>query len=111
MRNFVRDLDKSPTLEDAVDVADAFSSITDSSMRNLLLTEIRKNKNSSLYTLLDELCTAVVEDNTTTNTTHLLLNNVGALSINSLKNNQQKVVIRQYFYGDKDGAKIFYRSE
>jgi hypothetical protein len=107
MRNFVRDLDKSPTLEDAVDVADAFSSITDSSMRNLLLTEIRKNKNSSLYTLLDELCTAVVEDNTTNNTTHLLLNNVGALSINALKNNQQKVVIRQYFYGDKDGAQIF----
>ncbi|MCE2824580.1 MAG: hypothetical protein LW718_04150 [Sediminibacterium sp.] len=107
MRSFVRDLDKAPTLEDAVDVADAFSSITDTSMQNLLLTEIRKNKNSSLYALLDELCTAFVEDNTTNNTTHTLLNNVGALSINSLKNNQQKVVIRQYFYGDKDGAQIF----
>lgn len=107
MRSFVRDLDKAPTLEDAVDVADAFSSITDSSLRNLLLTEIRNNKNSSLYTLLDELCTAVAEDNTTNNTTHTLLNTVGSLTINTLKNNQQKVVIRQYFYGDKDGAQIF----
>lgn len=103
MRSFVRDLDKAPTLEDAVDVADAFSSITDTSIRNLLLIEIRKNKNSALYTLLNDLCTAVVEDNTT----HALLNNVGTLSINTLKNNQQKVVIRQYFYGDKDGAQIF----
>lgn len=107
MRSFVRDLDKAPTLEDAVDVADAFSSITDTSMQNLLLTEIRKNKNSSLYALLDELCTAFLEDNRKNNTTYALLNNVGALSINTLKNNQQKVVIRQYFYGDKDGAQIF----
>jgi len=106
MRNFVRDLDKAPTLEDAVDVADAFSSITDTSLQNLLLTEIRNNKNAALYTLLNELCTAFVEDNTTNNTAHLL-NNVGALSINSLKNNQQKVVIRQYFYGDKDGIQNF----
>jgi hypothetical protein len=107
MRNFVRDLDKAPTLEDAVDVADAFSSITDTSLQNLLLTEIRNNKNAALYTLLNELCTAFVEDNTTNNTAHLLLNNVGALTINTLKNNQQKVVIRQYFYGDKDGIQNF----
>jgi hypothetical protein len=85
MRIFVRDLDKAPTLEDAVDVADAFSSITDTSLQNLLLTEIRKNKYSSLYALLDELCTAFVEDNTTNNTSHTLLNNVGALSIHTLK--------------------------
>lgn len=107
MRSFVRDLDKVPTLEDAVDVADAFSSITDTSMQNLLLTEIRKNKNSLLYTLLDDLCTAVVEDNKKNNTTHPLLNGVGSLGFNVLKNNQAKVVIRQYFYGDKDGAQIF----
>jgi hypothetical protein len=107
MRSFVRDLDKLPTIEDAVDVADAFSSISDTSLRNLLLTEIRKNKNSTLYTLLDDLCTAVVADNQTNNNSHLLLNSVGLLGFNSLKNNQQKVVIRQYFYGDKDGAQIF----
>ena len=107
MRSFVRDLDKVPTLEDAVDVADAFSSISDTSLRNLLLTEIRKNKNSALYALLDDLCTAVVEDKQRKNSSHTLLNSVGLLGFNALKNNQQKVVIRQYFYGDKDGAQIF----
>lgn len=107
MRGFVRDLDIAPTIEDAVDVADAFSSITDTSIQNLLLTEIRKNKNSKLYALLDDLCTAVLKDNQTNNTTHELLTSASLLGFNSLKNNQQKVVIRQYFYGDKDGAQIF----
>lgn len=107
MRSFVRDLDKAPTLEDAVDVADAFSSISDTSLRNLLLAEIRKNKNSALYVLLDDLCTAVVEDKQIKNISHELFNSVGLLGFNALKNNQQKVVIRQYFYGDKDGAQIF----
>ena len=107
MRGFVRDLDNAPSIEDAVDVADAFSSITDTSIQNLLLTEIRKNKDSKLYALLDNLCTAVLKDNQTNNTTHELLTSATLLGFNSLKNNQQKVVIRQYFYGDKDGAQIF----
>jgi len=109
MRSFVRDLDKAPTLEDAVDVADAFSSITDTSIQNLLLTEIRKNKSIALYRLLDDLCTAVLEDNKTNNKTLELLNNLGILGFESLKSSQQKVVIRQYFYGDKDGVQNFDR--
>ena len=48
MQSFANDLDKSPSLEDAVDVAGAFSSITDTSIQNLLLTEIRKNNNKNL---------------------------------------------------------------
>ena len=107
MRRFVRGLDIAPTLEDAVDVADAFSSITDTSIQNLLLTEIKKNKKTKLYTLLDDLCTAVLKDNQTNKTTHELLTSATLLGFNSLKNNQQKVIIRQYFYGDKDGAQIF----
>jgi hypothetical protein len=107
MRRFVRGLDIAPTLEDAVDVADAFSSITDTSIQNLLLTEIKKNKQRTLYTLLDDLCTAVLKDNQTNKTTHELLTSATLLGFNSLKNNQQKVIIRQYFYGDKDGAQIF----
>jgi hypothetical protein len=108
MRSFVRDLDKAPTLEDAVDVADAFSSITDTSMQNLLLTEIRKNKSIALYRLLDDLCSAVLEnDKTTNNKTLELLNSLGILGFEALKSSQQKVVIRQYFYGDKDGIQNF----
>lgn len=107
MRSFVRDLDKVPTLEDAVDVADAFSSISDTSIQNLLLTEIKQNKFSALYSLLYDLCTSFLEDKKTNIPTHELLSNVGLLGFNALKNSQEKIVIRQYFYGDKDGAQIF----
>ena len=107
MRNFVRDLDIAPTIEDAVDVADAFSSITDSSIQNLLLTEIRKNKKSHLYALLNDLCTAVINDNQTNASSYELLNGVNMLGINILKSSQEQIVIRQYFYGDKDGPQIF----
>jgi hypothetical protein len=107
MRSFVRDLDNAPTIEDAVDVADAFSSITDTSIQNLLLTEIRKNKQRPLYALLNDLCTAVLNDNQTNASSHELLNGVNMLGINSLKTSQEQIVIRQYFYGDKDGPQIF----
>jgi hypothetical protein len=107
MRSFVRDLDNAPTIEDAVDVADAFSSITDTSIQNLLLTEIRKNKQRTLYALLNDLCTAVLNDNQTNASSHELLNGVNILGINSLKTSQEQIVIRQYFYGDKDGPQIF----
>jgi hypothetical protein len=107
MRSFVRDLDNAPTIEDAVDVADAFSSITDTSIQNLLLTEIRKNKQRPLYALLNDLCTAVLNDNQTNASSHELLNGVNILGINSLKTSQEQIVIRQYFYGDKDGPQIF----
>ncbi len=107
MLSFVRDLDIAPTIEDAVDVADAFSSIVDTTIQNLLLTEIRKNKQRTLYALLNDLCSAVLNDNKTNASSHELLNDVNLLGFNALKSSQQKIVIRQYFYGDKDGAQIF----
>ena len=107
MLSFVRDLDIAPTIEDAVDVADAFSSIADTTIQNLLLTEIRKNKQRTLYALLNDLCSAVLNDNKTNASSHELLNDVNLLGFNALKSSQQKIVIRQYFYGDKDGAQIF----
>ena len=107
MRRFVRDLDIAPTLEDAVDVADAFSSISDTSLQNLILSEIRKNKNNRLYQTLDALCTAGIHQKNTNPTIQALQNTFGLLDFNTLRNNQKNVIIRQYFYGDKDGIQIF----
>jgi hypothetical protein len=106
MRSFANDLDIAPTLEDAVDVAGAFSSITDTSIQNLLLTEIRKNKNSSLYKMLDELCTASLQENIS-KAPNSVLDAANLLSFHALQNKQEKIIIRQYFYGDKDGTQIF----
>jgi len=107
MRSFANGLDEAPTLEDAVDVAGAFSSITDTSIRNLLRAEIRKNNTSKLYRILDTLCTATVEENTSKAAFHLALEAVSILSYQSLQNSLHKIIIRQYFYGDKDGIQIF----
>jgi len=107
MRNFVRDLDIAPTLEDAVDVADAFSSISDTSLQNLMLTEIRKNKNNSLYQTIDALCTAAILQKDKNPAIQALQNTFGLLDFNTLRNNQKNVVIRQFFYGDTDGIQIF----
>ena len=107
MRRFVRDLDIAPTLEDAVDVADAFSSISDTSLQDLILSEIRKNKNNRLYQTLDALCTAAIHQKNTNPTIQALQNTFGLLDFNTLRNNQKNVIVRQYFYGDKDGIQIF----
>ena len=107
MRSFANDLDEARTLEDAVDVAGAFSSITDTSIQNLLLTEIRKNNKSLLYRILDTLCTATLQENISKTTIHSPLEAVSILGYKVLQNKQEKIIIRQYFYGDKDGAQIF----
>ena len=107
MCRFVRDLDIAPTLEDAVDVVDAFSSISDTSLQNLILSEIRKNKNNRLYQTIDALCTAAIEEKNTNATIESLQNTFGLLNFNTLRNNQKNVIIRQYFYGDTDGVQIF----
>jgi hypothetical protein len=104
---FVRDLDIAPTLEDAVDVVDAFSSISDTSLQNLMLSEIRKNKNNRLYQTIDTLCTADIQEKNKNATIESLQNTFGLLNFNTLRNNQKNVIIRQYFYGDTDGVQIF----
>jgi hypothetical protein len=107
MRNFVRDLDIAPTIEDAVDVADAFSSISDTSLQHLLLSEIRKYNKSKLYQTLDALCTAVIQDKNTSPTIEALQHSFRQLDFNTLRDNEKNVVIKQYFYGDTDGIQIF----
>ena len=93
MCRFVRDLDIAPTLEDAVDVVDAFSSISDTSLQNLMLSEIRKNKNNRLYQTIDALCTAAIQEKNTNATIESLQNTFGLLNFNTLRNNQKNVII------------------
>jgi hypothetical protein len=107
MQSFASDLDTSPSLEDAVDVASAFSSITDTSIQNLLRTEIRKNKKSALYAILDTLCSAYVTNNPSNILNNRIVDAATLLGFQALQNSQHKIIIRQYFYGDKDGAQIF----
>ncbi len=47
MRNFVNGLEKTGSLEDAVDVADSYASIYNKAIRNLILTQVQQNLKNS----------------------------------------------------------------
>jgi hypothetical protein len=56
--------------------------------------------------MLDELCTASLQENIS-KAPKSVLDAANVLSFHALQNKQEKIIIRQYFYGDKDGTQIF----
>ena len=116
MKNFVSDLEKNNSLEDAVDVADSYASITDASLKKLLLRQIQINiqqnkkeenqRGQKIYELLNTIFTSMDSSKTDT------LSSFGILPMYTmpnalLKDSSGKIIIQQFFYGDKDGVNIF----
>ena len=116
MKNFVSDLEKNNSLEDAVDVADSYASITDASLKKLLLRQIQINiqqnkkeenqRGQKIYELLNTIFTSMDSSKTDT------LSSLGILPMYTmpnalLKDSSGKIIIQQFFYGDKDGVNIF----
>jgi hypothetical protein len=118
MKAFVNGLDKTNNLEDAVDVADAFGSITDTQIRSLLLTQIKNNeyqatlsgnlRSIDIYTILEKLFLASA-DSTIDVSKSLGISNIYHSNNKDLQNKEGRIIIQQYFYGDKDGMGIFNR--
>ena len=119
MKNFVNNLDKTATLEDAVDVADSYASINDVKLRNLILTQIQNNlqtnkqaqnkRGKTIYQLLYDIFKS---DGKPTDTalqkTASYLPPVYNMPINLLKDDSTgKIIVQQFFYGDKDGNNVF----
>jgi hypothetical protein len=115
MTAFVKNLDKG-NLENAVDVADSYASITNKSLRSNILNNIRKNEAESIanqsskgkivYGLLNTIFTSI--DDSTINLTR----EIGIPPINEVANGYAqspngKIVEQVFFYGDEDG-KAFY---
>lgn len=118
MKGFVANLDKTNSLEDAVDVADSYSSITRTDLRRSILSYVDINYRRSIdennergkiiYGLLREIFLSA--DDTTVNLTASL----GIPSIYSVTNKEMqgetgKIVQLVFFYGDEDG-KVFFPS-
>jgi hypothetical protein len=116
MKNFVTDLEKNNSLEDAVDVADSYASITDNVLKKLLVNQVQldlqQNKNAGnirgqrIYELLNTIFTSI--DSTKTNT----LSSLGIppmynMPLSELKDSTGRIIVEQFFYGDKDGVNIF----
>ena len=114
MKRFVNGLDRTGTLEDAVDVADSYASISNPAMRKFILGEVQSNyqsatttKAKNIYSLLNTIFLSIDSTNKVDITATLGIQPVHFVPNAILKDTSGRVVIQQYFYGDKDGLNVF----
>lgn len=112
MKEFVSGLEQGPLndLEDAVDVADAFGSLTDVHLISFLKEEIKNQyelkaneKGIVIYSLL---YTIFNSSNSSDNLNEDLNNTLPPITYvpqSALKDSEGKIVQQVFFYGDKDG--------
>ncbi len=112
MYAFVNGLQKTNTLEDAVDVADSYGSITDVKLQNFLMDQVKINYEKSLieqdrrgeviYNILQTLFRSSL-DSTLNLSTALGIPPVYKVDYNSIADDSGRVVQQVFFYGDEDG--------
>ena len=117
MKSFANDLEQYWSLEEAVDVADSYASIKDSSIKKIIFDEVKLNlkkqniennlKGKIIYGLLNQIFSSF--DSTKNINTSKLYNlpSVYQLLVNNLKDSRGKINVQQFFYGDKDGKEYF----
>lgn len=118
MKSFVDGLEKNNSLEDAVDVADSYSSINDLALRKLILDEVQvnlqksqqeHNKNGEIvYDLLNNIFLSINPDNKIDLAAKYSIPPVFVMPNQLLKDTATgRINILQFFYGDKDGRDNF----
>ncbi len=117
MRSFVSGLEKTKTLEDAVDVANSYASIYNLKIQKLILDKIQENlaeaektesnRGQIVYNLLNIIFQSMDSSKHINLLARLGINEIYNMPISSLKDNTGRVIIQQFFYGDKDGQGIY----
>ena len=117
MKAFISNLDRTNSLEDAVDVADSYASIDDKNIHNLLLNQVQYNLNQatladnkrgeSIYKILNTLFLSIDSTNHVDVAGTLGIPPVYFMPNASMRNDSGKIIIQQFFYGDKDGLTNF----
>ena len=116
MRSFVNDLAAKNTLEDAVDVADSYASIANVKIRKLILDQIQKNlfedtaitkRAETIYRLLYTIFLSMDSANHIDLTARLGINPIFIMPNKLLQDTSGRIVIQEFFYGDKDGKTYF----
>ncbi len=116
MKAFVSNLDEKTNLEDAVDVADSYSSITNTDLLKKLLLNVTENelrsieennhKGKIIYGLLKQIFLSF-NDNNIDLTSQLGIPSIYSLDYNYLADEKGRVIQQVFFYGDDDGKKHF----
>lgn len=116
MMAFVRGLEKSGTLEDAVDVADSYGSIKNPLVKMLIDQEIEKNlvqakaqhdkRAIAIYDIL-QIIFQSSEDSSIDVAAKLRIPPVYRVNYKDLLDDSSRVVQQVFFYGDQDGKESF----
>jgi hypothetical protein len=117
MESFVDGLERTASLEDAVDVADSYSSIYQPQLRQLILDRVQMNrlknlnehhkKGERIYRVLDLLFQSLDSSCHVDLAKELGIDPVYELANQRLQDSSGKIVVQQFFYGDKDGMNVF----
>ena len=117
MKAFVARLDKTGNLEDAVDVADAYSSINDKNLLQTILSYVIENEKKSIeennnrgeviYGLLKNIFLSADSTNKIDLTSTLGIPSVYEVDNKDLRDESGKIVQQVFWYGDEDG-KIYF---
>lgn len=116
MMAFVRGLDKSGALEEAVDVADSYGSIRTVSVKKLIDREIAaslakslqqvNHQSETIYTILQTIFNSA-SDSLSDISTKLGIPPVYSVNYTDVVSNKDTVVQLVFFYGDKDGLESY----
>lgn len=116
MKAFVANLDQGADLEDAVDVADSYSSIRSAELQKNILSYVTENEERSIeknnprgkviYGLLKTIFRSF-NDNSVDLTSEIGIPSVYSLDYNYLADDSGRIIQQVFFYGDDDGKKYF----
>ena len=120
MKAFVNGLDKrmgKDSLEDAVDVAGSYASIYDKELQDLILQQVQTNltsakaagneKGINIYNILNTLFLSMDSTNHIDVSKELSIRPVYFMNNQTLKDTSGRIIVQQFFYGDKDGQTVF----
>jgi hypothetical protein len=117
MQAFVANLETTGTLEDAVDVADSYGSITDTDLQKSMLANVKANEQRCLkennengqkiYNLLKMIFLSADDKNGVDLSKELGIPPVYTISYNYLADDSGRIIEQVFFYGDKDGKESY----
>ena len=117
MRAFAGGLERTKSLEDAVDVADSYASISDNNLRKLILQEVQSNvtqqakdvnkRGLAIYDLLNNIFLSMDSSNNIDISAKFGIPPIYTVDNKMLRNKDGRIIIQQFFYGDIDGITVF----
>jgi hypothetical protein len=117
MQAFVSNLEKTGTLEDAVDVADSYGSITNPELQKSMLQNVEANEQrcikdnnehgKRIYNLLKMIFLSADEKNGIDLSKEIGIPPVYTVNYNYLADDSGRIIEQVFFYGDKDGKESY----